>query len=122
MRRSRTTVALVTVLVIVLFAGIALCEAKGGPPSGEAAYELVEKKVENANDQIWKAVAKAQKMAEDPKQVDKAIEWVLEKTQRIADNCIEFCAKRGVDVECYDEEVKIGGITVTIDPMRVAGL
>jgi hypothetical protein len=122
MRRSRRIVALATVLVMVLFAGVILCEAKGGPPSGEDAEELIEKKMENANDRIWRAVVQAQKMAEDPKQVEKAIEWVLEKTQRIADDCIEFGAKRGVNVECEDVTVYIGGKPVVIDPMKVAGL
>lgn len=122
MRRSRRIVAFATVLLMVLFAGIALCEANGGPPSGEDALELVEKKAENANDQIWKAVAQAQKMAEDPECVEEAIEWVLEKTQKIADKCIEFAAERGVKVLCDHEPVTIGGVTVLIDPMKVAGL
>ena len=121
MRRSRRIIALTTALMMVLFVGIALCEAEGGPPSGDAALELIEKKVENANDQIWDAVAQAQKKAEDPEQVDKAIEWLLEKTQGVADDCIEFGAKRGVEVECFDVEVDIGGRTITIDPMKVAG-
>ena len=54
--------------------------------------------------------------------VEKAIEWLLKKTQKIADDCIEFAAKRGVEVVCYVIEVEIGGYNVLIDPMRVAGL
>lgn len=121
MRRSWRVVAFVAVLVMVLSAGITLCEAKGGPPPGKN-LEQVQKKVDKANEQIWDAVAQAQKKAENPKQVEKAIEWLLKKTQKIADDCIEFAAKRGVEVVCYVIEVEIGGYNVLIDPMRVAGL
>ena len=52
MRRSWRVVAFVTVLVMVLSAGITLCEAKGGPPPGKN-LEQVQKKVDKANEQIW---------------------------------------------------------------------
>ena len=121
MRKPRKVAILVTVLLMVLFAGVVCCEAKEGPPSGEAALELMYRKVDIGNRQIEEAVEQAQKRAEDPDQVDRAIEWLLSYVERIADDTIEFAAKRKVWVECDDVYEDIGGVEVLIDPMKVAG-
>mgnify|MGYP000947708428 FL=1 len=121
MRKPRKVAILVTVLLMVLFAGVVCCEAKEGPPSGEAALELMYRKVDIGNRQIEEAVEQAQKRAEDPDQVDRAIEWLLSYVERIADDTIEFAAKRKITVECKKEPRIIGGVEVLIDPMKVAG-
>jgi|CZCA01.1.fsa_nt_gi hypothetical protein len=122
MRRSRKIVALATILMMVLFVGIALCEAKEGPPSGDAAKELVGKKLDLGNRKIEEAVERALRRAEDPDQAANAAEWLQDYVDKVAANTKKFIEKRGFEVDCDEYEVDVGGHTVYVDPMRVAGL
>ena len=127
MRRSRRIVALATVLVMVLFAGIALCEAEEGkvyePPLDPASVDFISWKVQEANEKIWETFYQAEKKAEgaNEAEIDKIIKWVEDKIEGIAERTIDFAERHDVDVICEPETRYIGGKEVLVDPMKVAG-
>ncbi|HHX27066.1 MAG TPA: hypothetical protein GX721_10430 [Firmicutes bacterium] len=128
MRRSRRILALATVLVLVLFVGIALCEAEEvivyEPPLDPASVDFIEWKVQEANEKIWETVYQAEKKAEgaDDAEIDEIITWLEGKIENIADRTIDFAERHGATVECEPEPYYIGDHEVLVDPMKVAGL
>jgi|LSQX01.3.fsa_nt_gb hypothetical protein len=127
MRRSRKIIALTTVLMMVLFAGIALCEAEEGkvyePPLDPASVDFISWKVQEANEKIWETFYQAEKKAEgaNEAEIDKIIKWVEDKIEGIAERTIDFAERHDVDVICEPETRYIGGKEVLVDPMKVAG-
>ena len=115
MRRSRKIIALTTVLMMVLFAGIALCEAEEGkvyePPLDPASVDFISWKVQEANEKIWETFYQAEKKAEgaNEAEIDKIIKWVEDKIEGIAERTIDFAERHDVDVICEPETRYIGG-------------
>ncbi len=128
MRRSRRIIALTTVLMMVLFVGIALCEAEEvivyEPPLDPASADFIEWKVQEANAKIWETIYQAEKKAEgaDEAEIGEIITWLEGKIEDIADRTIDFAERHDATVECEPETRYIGGQEVLVDPMKVAGL
>jgi len=80
--------------------------------------EMMDKTDAKIYAEIEKAVGKVDKENAD---LDKIIEALIEKTEKIADKMVEKAAKDGVLVEKTYIEVEIGGRIVLVDPLRVVG-
>lgn len=137
---SRITMAL---MVVVLLTGSAFA---GGPgmeipaPSSVADYSItvdqpvyhpssteakIIKIAEKTNADVDKEIAKAQREAGKVKKdadLDRIIEKLLTKTDKIVSKAIEKIEKLGGEAECEYVEVLIGDRIVLVDPLRIVRL
>ena len=101
---------------------VAVVQNEYHPGSAEAKIIRI---AEKANDDVDKEIAKAQEQAAKAKKgkdIDRIIEKLLEKTERITAKAIEKIQKLGGEAECEYVEVLVGGRTVLVDPLRIVRL
>jgi peptidoglycan hydrolase CwlO-like protein len=84
----------------------------------EKAQELVDE----ANEEIYNLIKEAQDKALDkPDEIQEVIDELVEETLETSEETVEEGEELGVSIICEYIEVDINGITVLIDPLRVAG-
>ncbi len=89
----------------------------------QEVVEIVEKANAKIDDEIEKAIEKAEKLDDQDKKydekLDKIIVLLLDKTYDISSKTIENLEKDGIEAECYHQLVIIGDRMVYVDPIRV---
>ncbi|MEN6340176.1 MAG: hypothetical protein ABFD03_08620 [Clostridiaceae bacterium] len=125
MSKKVLSILIVVMLVILMLPGVA--SAKGNSPelkavalSGhhETANQLkkLEKMVDKANDEIARAVAKAQRTPEND------VAELLATIDQIVAEVSVYAASIGYGITCDYETYEIDGQIVLIDPLRIIPL
>lgn len=125
MSKKVLSILLVVVLVILMVPGMA--SAKGNSPElkavalnghHETADQLkkLEKMVDKANDEIERAVAKAQRTIEDD------VDELLVKIDQIVAEVSTYAESIGYAITCDYVTYEIDGQIVLIDPLRIIPL
>jgi hypothetical protein len=87
----------------------------------EVEYEKISSGVNKTNEKIDKMIDKAIEDAKEKNKIDKIKEKLIDGTNKKAANMKKRAANKGIVVECDLVEVEIGGETILIDPLRIAG-
>ncbi|NLS45040.1 MAG: hypothetical protein GX969_04800 [Firmicutes bacterium] len=123
MRKLRIIIALVTILALVSFTGISLCEAKFESSSVKVGYvslsEAVPQLTKKADDRIGAGLSNALKIVKNAESLDKVIGSLLSKS---SDNSDGQNKQSVSGVGCEGSKVDTGGISILSVPLRVAGL
>ena len=125
MSRKILSILLVVMLLILVLPGVA--SAKGNSPElkafakdghHETATQLkkLEKMVDKANDEIARAVAKAQRTPEND------VAELLANIDQIVAEVSAYAASIGYGLTCDYETYEIDGQIVLIDPLRIIPL
>lgn len=97
------------------------CSPESDPARDPGSDHAVTAIIDTANLQIFQAIAQAQHLAEvRPEDTERIIEQLLERVDVIVKRTIRAVGDRGT-VICEYIEVEIGGQTVLVDPLKVAG-
>lgn len=125
MSKKVVSILLVVMLVILMLPGVASAKgngpelkavAKAGHHETEKQLKKLEKMVDKANDEIERAVAKAQRTPEND------VDELLVKIDQIVAEVNAYAESIGYGITCDYVTYEIDGQIVLIDPLRIIPL
>lgn len=126
MKKRLMSVLICVLLLVMVIPGVANAAGNGGPysaytavrnaPYSDAQFDKLVKMVDRANDQIIKAVEKAQRTPYDD------VDELLATVDAIVANVMDYANSIGGLVVCEYTTYYVDGQYVLIDPLRIIPL